>query len=567
MTELEMAGNPRATRHGDRLPALTMLETGSLIVAALSLVLLYAAISGRASIGGKLTSDPAAARWMFYPHILLMALIIGGLRRSAVLLQTFTVLFALLLGLGVWIDSAFGKHSGDGISALVLCQVVLFVLVFRSAKDPFAASELPRLGPRIALGGLVAAAGWLGAGPAVMEATAPARAAVESVAAAKRQAAARRDARNVVMTIASCMQQVPVTPDSEPVFPATLAELSPGTCPEATQPPPSGFVVEYAPAGADSTGHFRTFTLTLREQPASDTSLSYSIDESMITRESRAADRGFASSASIDMLNTLAAIGRCIEGARTKPIGGGDSTYPASLLEVASQPACGLRSTRDPLTARLASGFGHAIVRYTPPAQRRAGATGGYTLRLEPARDSLGRAAVTVPLSFFSDTNGSIHVTRRARPATDADPVIPDCVLHGVRVALSRGEPCRQYLPRQRWGFASSLPTIGWSMSGTGTLGVAEMLYFIPQYQPVVPADSAVEVRVSWDANGPETTMRRRRGVAFGEPMGNGVNFRFQHAYPDTGTKIIHFQVRTGAGEEYEMRDTVRVLAASRRRE
>jgi hypothetical protein len=447
---------------------------------------------------------------------------------------------------------------------LVALQVVLFVLLFQSAKRPFAASELPRLGPRIALGGLVGAAGWLGAGTAAMHATAPMRAVAESAAAAKRQEAARRGARDLVATLGSCMQLVPVTPDSEPVFPATLTELPARTCPEATRPAPSGFVIEYTPGSADSAGHFRSFTLALREQPASDTSVSYSIDESMMTTESRAADRASASSAAIDMLNTLAAIGRCIEGARTVPVAGGDSIYPASLAELAEHRGCDLRLTHDPLTARVPSGYGYATVRYAPPASaRRHGAIGGYTLQLDPARDSLGRSTARAAVSFYSDTNGAIHITRRGRAATAADPVIPDCIQHGVRVPLQRGEPCNQYLRRQRWGFASSIPTIGWSISGTGTLGIGETLHFIPQYQPVVPADSAVEVRVSWEANEPATTMRRRRGASFGERMGNGVNFRFQHVYSDTGAKIIHFQVRTGAGEEYEIRDTVRVRAVT----
>ena len=87
----------------------------------------------------------------------------------------------------------------------------------------------------------------------------------------------------------------------------------------------------------------------------------------------------------------------------------------------------------------------------------------------------------------------------------------------------------------------------------------------IPQYQPVTSSDSIVEAHIQWDASRPDSTLRRRAG-RLGEPLGSGVSIRLQHAYADTGMKRIRFWLRTGAGDQYEFRDSVRVLLPRRYR-
>jgi hypothetical protein len=144
--------------------------------------------------------------------------------------------------------------------------------------------------------------------------------------------------------------------------------------------------------------------------------------------------------------------------------------------------------------------------------------------------------------------------------------MIPDCPGYSRRMDVRSTPICRYWTPRQRWGLTSQLPTIGWSRSGSGTVGAGDTLFLIPQYQPMMRGDSIVEAHIQWEANRPDVTMRRSAG-RIGEPLGNGVSIRLRHVYPDTGVKQIHFWLRTGAGEQYEFFDSVRVLLPSRRRE
>jgi hypothetical protein len=432
----------------------------------------------------------------------------------AAVVQTFILLIGGVMALGLWLDAAFGSHSPHGYGVIAAIQLPLFVLCFRSAKAPFGYSELAALGPRLALGALVAVIGWFAAGIAMSAAAAPARARDTAALAGRRREGARRDASARAEVLAACLQLSPVTPDSQPFFPATLAELPAATCPEATQPPPEGFVIEYTPAPADSTGHHRAFNLSVHDSPMTDTARTIEVTEAMVVRSwhGRGAKR-YPSSAQ-QPLELLSRVGRCIEQLRDTAATDATADYPESVAEARRRRACEVRITGDSSAFREPTTRGYYLVRYEAPAARRAhDKPGGFTLLLEPGRDSLGRGLGGALLSFFSDSGGVVHVTRRPRAATAYDPAIPDCAALGVYGSNDPIRPCREYRPRQRWGLASELPTVALSFSGTGTLGIGEQLTLLPHFQPLAERDTPVEVRVRWDSagRGPRRTPRPRR--------------------------------------------------------
>lgn len=539
--------------------SLTVLEWWSVAFAALSLLLLYKAAAGELASG-----TPARnVAWLFLPHIVLIAMVVGGLRRMAAVVQTFVLAIGGVMALGLWLDAAFGGHSSSGYGVIAALQLPLFVFCFRSAKAPFSYGELGLLGPRLTLGALVAAIGWFAVGIALSGATAPARARDAAVNTGKRREWARRDAQTWTEALAACLQLSPVTADSQPFFPGTLAELPGATCPEAKQPAPEGFVLEYRAGDPDSSGKRRTFHLTVRDSATSDSARSYDVDESMVvTNWFGEGGRRYPSAAQqpLDILNRA---GLCIELARDSVAAPGSDRYPSSVAEAGRRAACGVGITTDSSAFRETMRRAAYTIRYEPPlAPRPRSSPGGFTLLLEPQRDSLGRARGGALLSFFSDTGGVVHVSRRPRAATAADPAIPDCLTVFGYGGRNPAVPCREYRPRQRWGLASELPTIAMSMSGSGTLGIGEQLALLPHFQPLVEQDRPVEVRVRWDSGGRDTVLTRRRGVPFGKPIGNGIYFEFHHAWADTGMKRVEVRIVTEGREEYESRQDIHVVTA-----
>jgi hypothetical protein len=354
-----------------------------------------------------------------------------------------------------------------------------------------------------------------------------------------------------------------VTPDSQPFFPATLAELPAATCPEATQPPPEGFVIEYRPGPADSSGHRRTFRLAVHDSALTDTAQTIEVTEAMVVRSWHGQGAKRYPSSAQQPLELLSRVGRCIEQLRDTTGTEATGDYPESVAEARRRRACEVRITADSSAFRESTTRGYYLVRYGAPAARRAhDRPGGFTLLLEPGRDSLGRGIGGGLLSFFSDSGGVVHITRRPRAATAADPPIPDCAALGLYGSNDPMRPCREYRPRQRWGLASELPTIALSMSGSGTLGIGEQLALLPHFQPLVDQDSPVEVRVRWDSGGRDTVLTRRRGVPFGKPIGNGVYFEFRHAWADTGMKRVEVRVLTAGHEEFETHHDIHVVTS-----
>lgn len=525
-----------------------------MVLSVISLVLLYMAVAPEVATGRPGT--PWAL--IFVPHLVLTALIVGGLRRAAVLLQTFVTLYAALLALGLLVESAMGHHELPGYGLAVALQFPLFVLCYRSAKAPFRYSDLPALGPRLLLGTFLGVVGWLGAGVAMHAAAAPVRARDKGVMDAKRREWDKREAYARATVLTACLQQSPVSDDSVPYFPATLAELPPARCPEAKLVAPTGFVIEYTAGDADSTGRHRTFQLSIHDSIPSDTLHAYDSDESMIVRSIQGRGNRRSPVGLPDPVGMLSRVGRCIEQARDTMSKPGTTSYPVSAID--ARLRCEPRIGGDSSTFRARGSDVSYVVRYSPPPTKRtSSAPGGYTLLLEPARDSLGRGVGGSLISLYSDSAGLIHMTSRPRAATAADSVIPDC--HQLDHTTRRTR-CREYRPRQRWGLESELPTIVMSMSGTGTLGIGERFSLLPHFQPLLPKDLPAEVRVRWDSAGRDTVLARRRGVPFGTPIGNGVYFTFRHAWADTGMKRVGVRIRTVGGEEFESHQYIHVVPA-----
>ena len=549
----EERANAAAGRWGYSINAAELWAIG---LSVLSLVLLYAAVAPEMA-SGKPESQYAL---VFLPHLVLAALIVGGMRRLAVLAQTFITLFAALVGLGMCIDSAMGNHELHGYGLIVAVQLPLFVLCYRSARSPFRYQDLSALGPRLMLGVFLGVIGWFASGLAMHAAAAPARERAAAELAVKQREWAQRDAQARAEVLTACLQQSPATADSQPYFPATLAELPNASCPEARMPAPPGFVIDYAAGPADSAGLRRTFRLAIHDSEPSDTARTIAASESMLVRSWHGEGaRRFPTSIE-QPLELLGRVGRCIEQARDTVGLNGLVRYPASVAEARLKGRCEAGITADSAAFRERTAHGYYFVRYTPPAALRlANRPGGFTLLLEPGRDSLGRGLGGDLLSFFSDTDGVIHMSRRPRAATAADSVIPDCAIfeYGRRDAAVQ---CREFRPRQRWGLSSELPTIAMSMSGTGTLGIGEQLSLLPHFQPLLPQDLPTEVRVRWDSGGRDTVLTKRRGAPFGTPIGNGLYFTFRHAWADTGMKRVEVRIRTAGGETFESHQDIHVV-------
>lgn len=542
--------------------ALTPVEWWSVVLAVVSLLLLHAAAAPSMAEG----RPKASVAWIFLPHIVLIAAIIGGLRPLATVVQTFILFGSGIYALGSWANTVFGgPTSPPGYGLLVALQLALFVLCYRTGKARLTFGELGALGPRLALGGLAGLVCWFASGLALDATAAPARARQAVEAAARNSEAAWRGAEARVEVVTACLQQSPVTPDSQPYFPATLAELPNARCPEATQPAPEGFVIEYLPGPADSTGHHRTFHLSAHDSVISDTARTVEATETMVVRSWHGEGARRYPASMQQPLELLGRVGRCVEAARDTVAMKGIDQYPTSVAEGWMRGHCDVPTTADKAEFRERTTRGYYTVRYTPPpAPRPHYAPGGFTLLLEPGRDSLGRGIGGGLLSFFSDTNGVVHVTRRPRAATAADPAIPDCLELFGYAARDPSAQCREYRPRQRWGLSSELPTIALSMSGSGTLGTGEQLSLLPHFQPLLPQDLPAEARVRWDSGGRDTVLTKRRGVRFGTPIGNGVYFTFRHAWADTGMKRVEVRIRTVGGEEFETHEDIHVVPVHR---
>ena len=541
----------------------TMLESSALLLSAFTLFLLYGMASAQSGASRPVGND---AVWMFVPHILLIALIVGGLRRVAAVVATFLLLGGFLLGLAACLSSLTGSHEMQDMGFASVLQLPIFILCFYSARQPFSLAELARRGPRLTLGAVVAGIGWFAGTAMVARANAPYRARMAAVAATERREAARRDARWQVAAIAACLQRVRVTADSQPVFPAALADLPMSECPAAARPAPAGFVVEYFPGDADSAGRHRAFRLSAHDQPVTDSARAYETDESMVLVEWYGRGNRRSSMGGASAMEAVAQFARCIEEARDTASSAGVATFPGSLAELLRERRCSGRPNADSSAMFIPVGNGSYRVTYEPAlAPRHGDAPGGYTLSFESQHDSIGQPTGAGLLSFLVDSSATVHVTRRGRAATADDPAVPSCPSYEARSRIRIEPICTEWVARQRWGLRSQLPTIGWSRSGSGTVGAGDTLFVIPQYQPVTSSDSIVEAHIQWDASRPDSTLRRRAG-RLGEPLGSGVSIRLQHAYADTGMKRIRFWLRTGAGDQYEFRDSVRVLLPRRYR-
>ena len=571
MTERDISSSSdRATRaassggNGNLGGMFTLLETSTLVPAVATLFLLYGLEAAQAQ--GTGTRTDSGDIWLFIPHILLIALVVAGLRRFAVILATFLLLGGCVMGLAACLNSLTGNHESDGLGFASVLQLPIFILCFYSARQPFSLTELAKRGPRLALGAVIAALGWFAATGAVARANAPYRARMTAVAAAEGRETARGDARRMVVAIAACLQRVPVTADSQPTFPNALSDLPKAECPVASRPAPPGFVVEYVPGAADSAGRHRSFRLSAHDQPMTDSARTYETDESMIPADWYGMGERRTSTSGTNLMEMVGVTARCIEETRDTLISPAGTVYQPSLAALLRQRRCGGKPNADSSTMLVPASNGYYVVRYTAPSTLRPhDEPGGYTLSLEPEREPSARSTGGGLLSFFIDTAGSVHLTRRARAATADDPAIPDCPPFHERYRMQTAMMCREWVPRQRWGVTSQLPTIGWSRSGSGTVGAGDTLFVIPQYQPLVQSDSIVEAHIQWDTTRADSTIRRRAG-RIGEPLGNGVSIRLQHVYPDTGMKQISFWVRTGTGDRYEFRDSVRVLLPRRYR-
>ena len=545
---------------GDGAPLLSVGETTSLLLAALSLVILFSLESRGFRLG--LAIDPPTELPLFIPHILLAALIVAGMRTVAALLAG---LMATLLTIGivlVWLAVSVGAESSSyvlhGMTVLAAVQLLLARSTVHARRNP--AEGSPISGPRLALAAMAGAGGWLGAAAGLAHLDAPRLAAQAVAQNAARRSVNERAMKEQFFELVACIQSSPADADSQPLFPASLAELARrGDCAAAARRAPEGFTFDYSPGAADSSGGRHAFQLAGREEPMTDSSRKYTTDESFAIVGWYGDGVRWPGSRSAP-LGALAEAGRCVEAARDTVTG----AYPANVPELVAARSCNLRATPDDSAFRATdSYYGQYLIRYTPPAHVKPSIPGGYELSMEPVRDSAGRSLGGAMLSFFVDTTGAIHMTRRPRAATATDPVLPDC----PREPATGGSStlyCRAYSPRQRWGRTEELPTISLSRSGSGTVGSGDTLYLIPHYRPVARGDSVVEARISWRAGSADSVIRRRDG-SIGESFYGATIFRLKHVYADTGWKQIRFRVRTGAGEEYESRDSVRVLVGRRR--
>ena len=553
MSDRSIDGTSAAPRSALAVPMLSVLEWTAVGLAVLSMVMLFAIEARGTHLTSRLAADDIR---MFLPHLALISLVVAGLRRIAALLMVPIVIAAALFGLAACLDSLTSSRSPlQGLGFVALLQIALLWVCILSARESRGVTLDP---PRLALGALTGAAGWLVLSASLAHLDAPRHAAEAAARRTAARAAAERATHEQFLQLAGCIQRGPVAPDSQPLFPASLAELAPRDCPAAATPAPEGFAFDYTPGAPDSSGGRHTFKLAAHEQPKTDSSRTWTTDETFVVNGWYGRDDRRLSSTAWP-LGVLAEAGRCVEAARDSATGG----YPGTIAELVRAHPCGARVTADSSAFLGSASDGVYLVHYAPPSGGAGPAPGGYTLSMEPRRDSSGRNVGGGFASFLVDSAGLIHMTRRPRAATLADPVLPDCPANFASVGADHAY-CRPYLPRQRWGQSSQLPLIGWSMSGSGTVASGDTLYVIPHYMPAAPADSLVEARIAWSAGGTDSVIRRTRD-GIGEAFDRSVIFRLKHVYPDTGNHVIRFRVRTAVGEEYEFRDTVRVLMRWRR--
>lgn len=554
MSERSPAESGAAPRSAVAVPMLSVLEWTALAIAVLSMVMMFSTEArGMRMTTSRLAADDVR---LFAPHLALIALVVAGMRRLAVVLMVPIVIAGALFGLAACLNSVTGGRDPlQGVGFVALLQIALLWVCVLSAREPRRLALDP---PRMALGALAAAAGWLAVSSGLARLDAPLHAAEAAAARTATRAAGERATHDQLLQIAACIQRGAVAPDSQPLFPATLAELAQRDCPAAATPAPQGFAFDYLPGAPDSSGARHSFKLAGHEQPKTDSSRTWTTDETFVVSSWYGRDNRRLSATSWP-LGVLAEVGRCVEAARDSVTG----RYPGTIAELVRTKTCGARITADSSAFLGSASDGVYLVRYVPPARVTSTAPGGYTLSMEPRRDASGRNAGGGFVSFLADSAGFIHMTRRPRAATIADPVIPDCPANFESAGADHAY-CRPYLPRQRWGRSSQLPLIGWSKSGSGTVASGDTLYVIPHYMPVTSADSVLEARIAWSAGQKDSVIRRTR-AGIGEAFAGSVIFRLKHVYPDTGNHEIRFRVRTGLGEEYEYRDTVRVLMRWRR--
>lgn len=550
---------PRAATRAATRPAslLTPLELLAAGLALLVLLLIYSIEVRSPRMLPHLYADGrnglADDRWLFLPHLALLALIVAGLRRPALALSALMLIVAAIAGFLALAASAFGESTPlQGLVVVALVQGLLFWACVQAARD---AGATPLQPPRIALGALAGAVGWIACTAALAQLDAPRVAAVHAVQQSLLRRHNEEATRARLLEVARCLQRVPAGADSQPLFPASLSELTAAGCTAATGAAPPGFRLDYNPGAADSAGARHHFVLSAHEEPLTDSSRTWTIDEQFRVVERYGLARQGPASAGDTPLRALAIAGRCVEAARDTTTG----RYPASLAEAQRMHPCELRLTSDSAAMIVGDYGAEYLVRYAAPRDSaRRTSPGGYALSMEPSRDRAPRAAFA---SFLADTAGRVHVTLRPRAATTADPVIPDCP---ADYRAPRAPYCSEYRARQRWGLSDALPSLSWSMSGNGTVASGDTLHVIPHYRGLLAQDSVVEARIRWSA-GERDSVIRRRGDGIGEVFVDAVIFRLKHVYRDTGYKEIHFSVRTRANEIYEVKDSVRVLVGWRR--
>jgi hypothetical protein len=290
-----------------------------------------------------------------------------------------------------------------------------------------------------------------------------------------------------------------------------------------------------------------------------DSSVSLSTDESGLFHRRRGRDdaRGRWSTFGTP-ITALAELAACIERFRgTDPEH--PTRYPQSLAELARKGGCSAMklARADSSTGIIRHEFLYRA-RYTPPvAASDPRRNGGFTLLLDPVRDTTGFATVGALRSYFVDAQGAIHVTASPRPADEHDPVLPDCTSGTVW-----GSECRYYHLRQRWGVGPELPELSPSISSVeGKVVAGDSVSYWPHFRPTLAQDSVVSYSFAWRAGDADSVVRVGTRASVVESLsGNTLIFRLKHVYRDTGTVVVRFSVLTRGGERYTRRDTLRVV-------
>ena len=258
-----------------------------------------------------------------------------------------------------------------------------------------------------------------------------------------------------------------------------------------------------------------------------------------------------APAAYLSPLDATQPVGACIERSSWDESG----SYSETLLEADRRSVCNLDITADSNVARLRGTATPYAVRYKPIAGETAeeGFT-RYTLHIEPVRDSTSSGARGAR-SYFVDSVGRIHYTDQQRAATLADPMLTDCL-----EARTTADDCRPFRWSQRWGTAVVLPPLSHSISGTGTVTIGEILHLLPRFN-AEPGEEVKEYRIAWSAAEPEKVVRPGAPEYSSETLSSGATMlRLRHQYVDTGYMEIRFTLVSTSGQQYRMRDTVRVV-------